>query len=154
MLRLMLTDAIWDKLGPLLPAETGRKCRPAKDNRKMVEGILWRFRTGAPWRDLPEPFGPWESVYSRFNRWSKAGVWERAFAALRSDIDDEWNFMDGTIVKAHQHAAGGKKGAIMRLERAAAAVPLRYTCSPMHMVTRFFSRSPAAKCTTLKQPRS
>ena len=114
MLRLMLTDRIWQKLRRLLPVETGRRSRPAKDHRLIVEGIFWRFRTGAPWRDLPDAFGPWGTVYTRFNRWSKSGVWESVFTAIRTDIDDEWNFIDATIVKAHQHASGQKKGRIKR----------------------------------------
>ncbi len=120
MLRLMLTDQMWQRLSPLLPPETCRKARPAKYNRLVVEGILWRFRTGAPWRDLPEAFGPWATVYTRFNRWSKSGVWESAFLAMRDDIDDEWNFIDSTIVKAHQHATGAKKRVTRLLAPAAA----------------------------------
>jgi transposase len=63
-------------LEPLLPPERGRKSRPAFDNRQIVNGILWRIRTGAPWRDLPEKYGKWMTVYQRFRRWSEAGIWE------------------------------------------------------------------------------
>ena len=75
-----------------------------------LEAIFWRMRTGAPWRDLPVEFGPWSSAYNLFNRWSKLGIWERLFTESRDDIDGEWVFMDGTVVRAHQHSAGAQKG--------------------------------------------
>lgn len=81
----------------------------SKNLYKIVEGILWRFRTGSPWRDLPHWFGPWKSIYNQFNRWSKSGVWKQIFELIRGELDNEWNFMDGTIVKAHQHSAGARK---------------------------------------------
>ena len=109
MTRLILSEQMWVKLSPLLPAETGRRSRPAKSNRMMIEGILWRLRCGAPWRDMPEAFGPWSSVYNRFKRWSQAGIWQRVFSLIQGDVDNEWNFIDSTIVKAHQHASGEKK---------------------------------------------
>ena len=109
MLRLMITDRMWLKIAPLLPSERGRKCRPAKDNRLMLEAILWRFRTGSPWRDLPNEFGPWESVYSRFSRWSKYGIWENVFEHIKQDVDEEWYMLDSTVIRAHQHSAGAKK---------------------------------------------
>ena len=84
--------------------------RPLADHRLILEGIAWRFRTGAPWRDLPEEFGPWKTVFNRFDRWSGNGKWDRLFAALRTDIDDEWHSLDSTANRAHQHAAGGKGG--------------------------------------------
>jgi transposase len=72
----------------------------------MVEAILWKHRTGAPWRDLPESFGPWTSVFTRFNTWSKKGVWQSILEVLRKDADVEWVMLDGTIARAHQHSAG------------------------------------------------
>jgi len=118
MERHALTDAQWEQLRPLLPPRRppGRG-RPAKDHRLVVDGILWRLATGVPWRDLPERFGPWRTVYSRFRRWQQAGVWERVLAALqaagdaRGDLDWSLHFVDGTVIRAHQHAAGAKKGA-------------------------------------------
>jgi len=86
----------------------------------MVNGILWILRTGAPWRDLPERYGSWNSVYSRFRRWKQAGIWERVLAELQSigdqqgELDWEIHFVDGSIVRAHQHAAGAKKALPMR----------------------------------------
>lgn len=104
MLRLMLSDQSWSRL--LKAIENTRAYRT--DNLRLtVEGILWRFRTGAPWRDLPDQFGPWKTVFNRFNRWSKLGVWASLFNLVRGELDDEWNFVDGTYIKAHQHASGG-----------------------------------------------
>ena len=83
----------------------------------MVNAILWRLATGVPWRDLPERYGPWRTVYSRFRRWQRAGVWDRALAALQAaadangELDWSLHFLDGATVRAHQHAAGAKKGA-------------------------------------------
>jgi len=111
MIRWILTDRMWKKLSPLLPPERGRKSRPAKDNRLIVEGILWKIRTGSPWRDLPDEFGPYSTVFNRFNRWSKKGIWQRALEHLSKESDLEWLMVDSTTVKAHQHASGaaGKK---------------------------------------------
>ena len=77
-----LSEAEWRLLKDLLPAERGRKSRPAHDNRPIVNGILWRIRTGAPWRDVPEKYGKWMTVYQRFRRWSAAGIWEAAATTL------------------------------------------------------------------------
>jgi putative transposase len=80
------------------------------NDRKFVEAVLWWRRTGVPWRDLPSDFGPWKTVFNRFDRWAKTGKWERLFLALQTDRDDEWHSLDSTINRAHQHAAGGKGG--------------------------------------------
>lgn len=111
MPRSQLSDRMWNRLEPHLPAETGRRGRPSLPNRPFVEAILWKHRTGAPWRDLPESFGPWASVFTRFDRWSKSGVWQRVLEALRDEADMEWVMLDGTVIRAHQHAAGAKGGA-------------------------------------------
>lgn len=116
MYRGELTDRQWAALAPLLPARKPRTGRPAKDHRQIINGILWIDRTGAPWRDLPERYGPWRTVASRFYRWFKAGVWTQVLAALQAKADAEgrldWNihFVDGSVVRAHQHAAGAKGG--------------------------------------------
>lgn len=81
----------------------------AKDNRLFVEGVLYRYRAGIPWRDLPERFGGWHNVHKRFSRWAKSGVWERMFKALSADVDNEYAMIDSTIVRAHQHSAGARK---------------------------------------------
>ena len=110
-----LTDEQWAQIEHVLPerAATGR---PPTDHRQVLNGILWILRTGAPWRDLPERYGPWGTVAGRFYRWRKAGVWERLFAEIQRQADAEgrlnWDvhFVDGTVVRAHQHAAGAKGG--------------------------------------------
>ena len=89
MPRSFLTDGMWDKLVPLLPPEKGETGRPYNAHRPWLEAILWKHRTGAPWRDLPEEFGSWKSLYSRFKRWSKVGLWQAALEVLRQDADTE-----------------------------------------------------------------
>jgi transposase len=109
-----LTDAEWERLAPLLPPH--RHGRPRRDDRRIISAILWKLTTGAPWRDLPERFGAWQTVYTRFWRWTRAGVWDRLFAAVQrqadaaGQIDWQIHFVDGTVIRAHQHAAGAKKG--------------------------------------------
>jgi transposase len=111
-----LTDAQWAKLQPLLPPQKPRTGRPANDHRTVLNGILWVLRTGSPWRSLPDRYGSWKTVSSRFYRWQKAGVWDHILAGLqrRADADGrlDWtlHFVDSTVVRAHQHAAGAKGG--------------------------------------------
>jgi transposase len=81
-----------------------------RDNRQFVEAMLWIVRTGSPLRDLPEVFGAWNSIFRRFSRWSHKGIWWRIFAAMSDDADFDYLIVDSTIVRAHQHAAGAKKG--------------------------------------------
>lgn len=83
-----LTDAQWERLAPLLPPQKPKTGRPALDHRRVVNGILWVLRTGAPWRDMPERYGKWQTVYSRFRRWRQAGIWERVLAALQQQADE------------------------------------------------------------------
>ena len=109
MIRLAMDDRQWGKVEAILRGER-RAGRPAKDDRKFVEAVLWWRRTGVPWRDLPDVFGPWKTVFNRFDRWSKAGKWTSLFEGLCTDRDDEWHSLDSTISRAHQHAAGGKGG--------------------------------------------
>jgi transposase len=91
------------------PVARGKKGVTAKDNRLFLNAVLWIARSGAPWRDLPERFGAWNSAWRRFDRWGKKGVWKRVFEALQ-DPDLEWLFLDSTVIRAHQHAAGKKGG--------------------------------------------
>ena len=111
-----LTDQEWGRLEPHLPPEKPETGRTNKDHRQIINGILWRERTGAPWRDLPERYGPWSTVYSRFWRWRVAGIWDRILAEVQRQADAEgrldWSlhFVDSTVVRAHQHAAGAKGG--------------------------------------------
>lgn len=109
MRRHELTDEQFKKIENMLPGREGHAGVTAKDNRIFINGVLWIFKTGAPWRDLPERYGHWKNVHRRFARWSKAGIFDRIFRVLSEDADMEFLLMDGTIIKAHQHAAGAKK---------------------------------------------
>jgi transposase len=108
MRRYELSDEEWVRIEPLTVGKASDCGVTAKDNRQFVNAVLWIARTGAPWRDLPERYGNWNSVYQRFNRWAKAGIWERIFLTLQA-TDDEWLMLDSTIIRAHQQAAGQKK---------------------------------------------
>ena len=109
MRRYALRDDQWDRIKDILPGREGHVGGTAADNRLFVEAVLFRFRAGVPWRDLPERFGDRKIVYQRFNRWAKSGVFERVFRLLASDHDNEYMMIDATIVRAHQHSAGAKK---------------------------------------------
>src|ERR1700684_678085 len=93
----------------LIIGRPDQKGSTGRDNRMFVEGVLGIVRTGSPWRDLPAVFGEWNSVFRRFSRWSRKGVWWRIFEAMSDDPDFEYLIVDSTIVRAHQHAAGAKK---------------------------------------------
>ncbi len=110
--RLVLSDAQWERMAPLIIGRADQRGSTGRDNRMFVEGVLWIVRTGAPWRDLPDAFGEWNSVFRRFSRWSQKGVWWRLFAALSDDPDFAYLIVDSTTVRAHHHAAGAKKGGL------------------------------------------
>lgn len=112
--RDVLTDAQWDRIAPLLPGKPGDPGRSGEDNRLFMEAVLWVVRTGVPWRDLPERYGKWFSVWKRFRRWALNGVFERIFEALSGDPDFEYAIIDGTIVKVHRHGTGAKGGLKIR----------------------------------------
>ena len=114
MIRRELTDAQWSRIEGLVPGKDGDKGRHGADNRLFVDAVLWIARTGAPWRDLPEEFGHWNSVFQRFRRWAKKDRWESLFKELSVDADFEYLIVDASIVRAHQHAAGAKGGATSR----------------------------------------
>jgi transposase len=109
MVRLQLQDRQWRKIESILATQAGVG-RPGLNNRRFIEAVLWWRRTGVPRRDLPADFGPWKTVFNRFDRWSKKGKWTQLFQALQVDRDDEWHSIDSTINRAHQHASGGKGG--------------------------------------------
>ena len=109
MRRYALRDDQWDRIKDTLPGREGHVGGTAADNRLFVEAILFRFRAGIPWRDLPERFGDWKIVHQRFNRWAKSGVFQRVFRFLASDHDNEYMMIDATIVRAHQHSVGAQK---------------------------------------------
>lgn len=110
MRRYALRDDQWDRIEPLLPGKLGDVGVTAKDTRLFVEAVLYRYRAGIPWRDVPERFGDFRVIHTRHMRWSRKGVWERIFNALAEDVDNEYAMIDSTIVRAHQHAAGAKGG--------------------------------------------
>ena len=114
MIRRELGDFDWRRIERLVPGKAGDKGRHGEDNRLFVDAVLWVARAGAPWRDLPPQFGNWNSVFQRFRRWAKKGVWERVFKALLENPDFEYLIIDSTIVRAHQHSAGAKGGAKTR----------------------------------------
>jgi transposase len=114
MRRGNLTDQQWSQLELLLPSQNPKTGRPNKDHRIIINGILWVLRTGAPWRDLPERYGSWCTVASRFYRWRKDGLWDRLLRAVQQQsniqrkVNWELHYVDGTMVRAHQHAAGAR----------------------------------------------
>ena len=113
--RYELSEAQWLQIESLLPGKAGDPGRSGKDNRLFVNAVLWVLRSGAAWPDLPERYGKWKSVHTRFARWAKAGVWERVFTVLTADRRNEYLMLDTTLVRAHQQAATGKGGAAIRL---------------------------------------
>ncbi len=120
MRRYGLRDDQWDRIKDLLPGREGHVGVTAKDNRRFVEAVLFRYRAGIPWRDLPERFGRWKAVHTRFGRWAASGVWAKLFQHLSTDADNEYAMIDSTIVRAHQHSAGAPKK-MAQTKRSAAA---------------------------------
>jgi transposase len=109
MRRYALRDDQWDRIKDILPGREGHVGVTAKDNRLFVEAVIYRYRAGIPWRDLPERFGDPIKIHTRFSRWAKSGVWKKLFEMLASDADNEYAMIDSTIVRAHQHSAGAQK---------------------------------------------
>jgi len=112
--RFVVADSVWKKISPYLPGKATDCGVTAADNRLFLEAVLWRVRTGSPWRDLPLSFGNWNSTFQRFRRWAKKGVFERIFKALSEEPDFEYAMIDGTIVSVHQKASGAKGGLKIR----------------------------------------
>jgi transposase len=106
--RHAISDEDWDRIKDLLPGRPGQPGVTAQDNRRFINAALWIAKTGAPWRDLPERLGNWNSAWRRFDRWARKGRWQKVFEILQ-DPDLEWLILDSTIIRAHPHAAGAKK---------------------------------------------
>ena len=106
--RYEITDFEWSIIAPLLPNKPRGVARV--DDRRVLNGIFWRLRTGSPWADIPERYGPCTTCYNRFVRWRKAGVWDRLLAAVSEAYDGDIVMIDSTCVRVHQHAATGKRG--------------------------------------------
>lgn len=113
--RYELTDGQWERICDFSSGKAGDPGRTAEDNRRFVNAVLWVLRSGAHWHDLPERYGKWKSVHTRFARWAKSGVWERVFAVLTADRRNEYLMIDTTLVRAHRQAATGKGGRATRL---------------------------------------
>ena len=107
--RYALREDQWERIQDLLPGRAGHVGVTARDNRLFVEAVLYRYRAGIAWRDLPERFGDFRVIHLRHSRWSKTGVWQRVFEALAQEADNEYAMLDSTIVRAHQHSAGAVK---------------------------------------------
>ena len=113
MHRHEITNEEWARLEPLLPSERPALGRPAElSNREFMNALTFIAKTGIQWRDLPERFGPWKTIYTRFSRWSKRGVFERLLASVSTDADLESSIVDSSCIRVHQHAAGGKGGSL------------------------------------------
>jgi len=154
-----LTEVEWRILRVLLPVERepgnrGRE-RPPKENRSIINGILWRLRTGAPWRDAPERYGKWNSIYRRFRRWCASGVWESVAIALAETMAESGHYnIDSSMVRAHVSAAGGKGGFINELLAArGAGLPVKFIVSvmpvagPLPLISRQVKRQTARPTT-------
>jgi putative transposase len=141
MHRHELSDQEWSRIEPLLPLERGRNGRPVLlGNRTFMNAILYIAKTGVPWRDLPERFGPWKTVHTRFTRWNRRGVMQKILQQFSKDADHESNIADGSYIKAHQDAAGGKGGPKFRvLDALAEALPPKSTRWSTLWVTPFTS---------------
>lgn len=119
--RCAIRDDQWERIKDLLPGCQVHVGVTVQDNRLFVEAVLYRYRAGIPWRDLPERFGDFRVVHLRHSRWSRWGVWQRAFEVLAQDADNEYVLIDSTIVRAHQHSAGAKKGGLNNARPSGAA---------------------------------
>ena len=108
MRRFELTDAQFARIEHRLSGKSTDPGRTAANNRLFLDAVLWVLRTGSPWRDRPERFGPWNSVFQRFNRWAKKGIWTTVFEAIQ-EPDWEWLMIDASVIRAHQHAAGASQ---------------------------------------------
>ena len=120
--RSVLNDVQWERVAPLLPGKPGDPGRSGADNRRFLEAVLWVARTGAPWRDVHPEFGCWNSIFRRFRRWARKGVFEKIFNSLSGDPDFEYAIIDGTILRVHQHGTGARGGLKIRRSDDRAAV--------------------------------
>lgn len=126
----VLTDAQWARIEPLLPSSKGKRSRPFRDHRQVLEGIVFRYRVGCPWRDVPDRFGPWKTLWKRHARFSKDGTWDRVLAELLAEADAagqvDWQLsIDSTVSRVHQHGAN--------LSRQVASVLPSHTGGPVEL---------------------
>lgn len=144
MFRASIPDCVWDRLEPILVELRMKRIR---NLRLRMEGVLWRLRTGAPWRDLPTELGSWSTVFNFFNRWSKKGLWKQVFERLRGELDDEWGLIDSSYVKVHRYTSMlREQQGLPRTRRLlgdlAEVIPVNFTPAAMLMAIPpyFFSR--------------
>ena len=110
----VLDDRVWERIAPLLPSSDGRRGRPFRDHRQVIEGIVYRYRTGIAWRDLPERFGPWQTVWKRHHRFARDGTWDKVLSEVVADADAagelDWTVsVDSTVARVHQHGANAAR---------------------------------------------
>jgi transposase len=127
-----LTEVQWARLAPLLPVGIKSGRPPVHSKRQLIDGIRWRTRAGVPWRDVPERYGPWETVYGLFRRWQRDGTWLRILTQLQAQADADglitWDVsVDSTVNRAHQHAAGARKRGLSSVNRPAGSTSSRPT---------------------------
>jgi transposase len=130
-----ISDEVWALLEPHLPGRVGSWGGIAVDNRRFINAVLWIFRTGAPWRDLPPDYGDWKNTHRRFSRWKAKGIWEKLLEIFIKDPDYIWLMIDATFVKVHQHAAGAV-GGNQEMSVSKGGSTVRYTWPWMRMVCR------------------
>jgi transposase len=107
-LRMGIRDDQWDRIKDMLPGRAGHVGVTARNNRLFIDAVLYRYRTGIPWRDLPEKYGDFRNVHRRFSRWAEKGIWAKLLSVLSQEADTEYVLIDSTVVRAHQHSAGGR----------------------------------------------
>lgn len=130
-----IRDDLWSKIEVHLPGRKGCWGGIARDNRTFINAVLWIFRTGAPWRDLPPDYGHWKNTHRRFCRWRDKGIWESLLEALISEPDYEWLMIDSTFVKVHKAGMGAKGGSQTASRTKGGSIP-RYIWPWMRMVCR------------------
>ena len=139
MARYELTDAEWKIIAPLLPNKP--RGVPRVDDRRVLNGIFWRLRSGAPWADIPERYGPYTTCYNRFVRWRAAGVWDQILKSVSQAYNGKIQMIDSSVVRVHQHAANGEKKVAAAVAWDVPAVGLRPRSTRSSMRTASRSRS-------------
>jgi len=128
-----VTDEAWERIAPLLP-EPGQRNGRWRDHRQVLNGIVWKLATGAPWRDIPERYGPWKTCHERLRRWSADGTWDKVLTGVQIHVDGtpvEWTvYVDSTVVRAHQHAAGARRRGLRSARGVSARCPGRPSDAP------------------------
>ena len=137
--RYELTDSEWAIIDPLLPRKSRGVARV--DDRRVLNGIFWRLRSGSPWADVPERYGPYTTCYNRFVRWRKAGIWDTLLKAVSEAYDGKIQMIDSSVVRVHQHAANGEKKAAVIVAWDVPAAGLRPKFTPSSTRTGSRSRS-------------